>query len=192
MVELASMTAAPETFVASVPSVRQMEPAVPGVQAGGVEPVDRPGTLIVAGPVEPVCVKVKVLAGFVPLPTTFCIVHPSVALAEPFQYVPLRLKMGDDCATTFVAAVMFAHVQFTALVWLKVVEKPAFANVRLAVAFVRLDHAEEHGMSPRVITLLATTQVAQSPLFFLTLVGETALMVSTPFPKKCQFLFVES
>jgi hypothetical protein len=92
-------------------------------------------------PEVPECVNVRALDPLVPLPITFWTVQESAADAEPFQYVPLIFRIGDDCDVPEVAAVVFAHVQFTAEVWLNVVVFPAMENVTLPLGFPILFHS---------------------------------------------------
>jgi hypothetical protein len=65
--------------------------------------------------VLPVCAKVSVLAPFVPFERTTCIVQESVALADPFQYLPDIVEIGEDCATVEVAAVGLSRVSLPVL-----------------------------------------------------------------------------
>ena len=68
--------------------------------------------------------------------TTFCRVQSSTAEAPDVKYVPASSSNGELAFTPrFVAAVVLAHVQVTALVWSNVVENPALARVRLPAAF---------------------------------------------------------
>lgn len=78
-------------------------------------PVDRiDGTLTIEAPgFTPVVENVSVLDGLEPLPNTICIFQLSPAAAEPFQYSPPMLKMGEFWFAPDVAAVTFSNEKNT-------------------------------------------------------------------------------
>ena len=93
------------------------------------EPV--PAVIAIVTTLPAVSVVLPTVAESLDAAMTFCIVQVSAADAPRVKYVPARLSKGLFWFTPrFVAAVVFAHDQAAAEVWLKVV---AFVPLKLSV-----------------------------------------------------------
>ena len=79
---------------------------------------------------------------------TSCIVQVSVTAAAPEYELPDSSSRGEDCAVPDTAAVVFAHSQEIAEVWLNVDVKPAIASVKLALGFPIADHTTDDALAP--------------------------------------------